>query len=143
MVWANAARQHSMQDDSVIGKTMRACILLCEPDELTKWSVSTYLQRWFDVQAASSPDDARARLEQHPCHAVIISDELRLHDIEEIERLARTRNPGVMTVRTVSSDVDLPHPDQRTIRLEKPFNLASLACALGIAPDADTTAQST
>ncbi len=112
----------------------RRRVLAVEPDPLTQWSLKTYLSKWFDVYATSSPDDARHTLETHPVDVLIVSDQLAAGVIATLEQHAHTFNTCVDIVRTVadaaqaSTCCDTP----RCTCIEKPFELAQLARLLGI-----------
>ena len=107
-------------------------ILIVEPEELVRWSLVTYLTRWFVVYSAASESTAHRVLDSDTMAAVILSDDLDKKAATEIESHARDRNLSVRLVRMVT---DLPSEPDRDVErscLEKPFQLSKLAELLGI-----------
>jgi DNA-binding response OmpR family regulator len=111
----------------------RGRLLIVEPDPLTRWSMSTYLKRWFEVTTADSADMAGGLLEGKALEAIVVTGELPEDQFRSIEQRARHRNPDVITVRTVTdlADSDAALADGEK-PLEKPFELAQLARLLGV-----------
>jgi DNA-binding response OmpR family regulator len=120
------------------GEGARGRVLIIEPDPLTRWSISTYLKRWFEVLAAESAEAANPLLGPSTLAALILADELPGERCRSIEHLARQRNPALITVHTVTGVTRTEaHPrDEGGTWLEKPFELARLARLLGV-PDAE------
>jgi DNA-binding response OmpR family regulator len=120
------------------GEGARGRVLIIEPDPLTRWSMSTYLKRWFDVTTAESAEAANPLLGPSALAALILADELPGERCRSIEHLARQRNPALITVHTVTGVArGAAHPsDEGRTWLEKPFELACLARLLGV-PDAE------
>ena len=107
-------------------------LLVVEPEALLRWSLVTYLGRWFEVQSAETKLAAERILDQHRIDAVVVSDELSEPTMEEIEAHARSRNSAMRVVRTVTTErLDQPLPND-TCCIEKPFDLARLARLLGV-----------
>ncbi|MBI4717967.1 MAG: hypothetical protein HY763_09205 [Planctomycetes bacterium] len=102
-------------------------LLIVEPEPLLRWSLVTYLRRWFEVFAVDSDAAAQRVLDEQSVDAVVVSDQLSDKDVEEIEAHARSRNTGTRVVRTVIS-----RREGVTPWIEKPFDLAELAVLLGI-----------
>ena len=107
-------------------------ILIVEPEELVRWSLVTYLTRWFAVYSAAAESTAHRVLDSDTMDAVVISDDLQRPEVEQIESHALARNPSVQLVRTVTESPAEPTADGQTSHLEKPFQLAKLAELLGI-----------
>lgn len=110
-------------------------LLIIEPEMLTRWSLVTYLGRWFAVQAADSCESAQVALKGQRVDGVVLSTEFPPWAVQAIERLARKTNPAVRVVRTItqqSQGVDLA---RGTLMLEKPFKLRDLARLLGVEPE--------
>lgn len=107
----------------------RPLVIILEPDALTRWSVHTYLTRWFDVASTGDSQEADLILDEHTADAVVISDAVPALSVARIEAHARNRNPGVRLVHTVS---DSPGQEGRPDQLEKPFELRGLARLLGV-----------
>lgn len=122
---------------STVRARRRGRLLIVEPDPLTRWSMSTYLKRWFKVMTADSFDEAGGLLEASTLEALVVTDGLPADQSRSIGQRARHRNPDVITVRTVT---ELPTSDARLANgeklLEKPFELARLARLLGV-PEAE------
>jgi len=102
-------------------------LLIVEPEPLLRWSLVTYLSRWFEVFPAESESAADRLLDEQPMDAVVVSDQLPNHQAEEIEAHARSRNAAARVIRTVTT-VD----DPRNRCIEKPFELSKLAGLLGV-----------
>ncbi len=112
----------------------RARLLLVEPDELTRWSISTYLRRWFEVEVAESGAAGAQLAAREAFAALIVSDQLPDEDSAKVQRIAGQRNPELAIVRTVTGTCEVD-AGTRTLQVEKPFNLASLARLLGVPED--------
>ncbi len=97
-----------------------------------RWSLETYLARWFVIVTADSRKSATLSLKQAPVDALIVSDDLSGRSADEIVACARTGNPAVKVVRTLARPSGLrPLPRDDSV-VEKPFDLAQLAKLLGI-----------
>lgn len=92
----------------------------------------TYLQRWFDVATTDSARAAIRLLGEYGVRALIISDEMSEEAAEGLETLARQQDGRVTVVRTVTGVSDASSTKTPAVRLEKPFELASLAQLLGV-----------
>ena len=110
-------------------------LLVVEPEPLLRWSLTTYLGKWFQVFSAESRSAADPILQDHSIDAVVLSDDLGDRDADELEESVRSRNSSACVIRTVSHPSRTSEEAPATIRLEKPFELARLASFLGI-PDA-------
>jgi DNA-binding response OmpR family regulator len=110
-------------------------LLLVEIDRLTRWSLSTYLQRWFSVDATASVAAAVRLLRKHPRQAVIVSDQLPSEAVDAIARAAHAANSAVRTVLLATGDADPRTAGLLMTRIEKPFALSDLARLLGISDD--------
>lgn len=107
-------------------------VLVVEPDRLLRWSLATYLSRWFQVCSVTSVSEAASVLEEHPVDAVIISDEPAGKKVREVERRAKSLNPLAKVIRIVMSTRADENAGEGTVALEKPFELAVLARLLGV-----------
>lgn len=107
-------------------------LLIVEPDELTMWSVATYLGRWFSVVPVMSASAARRFLRRHPVGALVLSDALPKGAPATIEQLARAANPDVRAVLLVTETREAAPQETTAARIEKPFELAALARLLGV-----------
>ncbi len=67
-------------------------LLLMEPAPLLRWSLATYLARWFEVIPSGERRDAEELLRANVLDALVISDELDECDVEWIETQARKVN---------------------------------------------------
>jgi DNA-binding NtrC family response regulator len=119
--------------DAVLVSTRK--LLVVEPDNLTLWSVSTFLRRWFAVDSTASPAGAEHRLRAQPVDALVLSDQLPPAAIDALVELARCANPLVHAVLLVGGAGEPPAAPPAT-RLEKPFQLSELARCLGV-PDTE------
>ncbi len=107
-------------------------VLIVDGDPLARWSLSTYLKRWFTVDATASLDEAMRLLDARDVAAVVVSGALPGNQIDEVEAHARARNPAVKTIRTVANMRATKRPCPSTRQLEKPFRLRDLAQLLGV-----------
>lgn len=107
----------------------RGCVLIMEPDPLMRWSMSTYLRRWFDVTAVESAEQASGFLGSQRLAAMVFSDAVPLEQARQMERRARAANPAIVIVCTVTGAAT--SVGAGCARIEKPFELASLARLLG------------
>lgn len=109
-------------------------VLILEPDELARWSLSTYLRRWFDTRVAGSLDEAVDLLGTFAVDALIVSGEVDPTGLDRIEVAAQKRSPDALMIRTVTRVSDTSGGGaSRWVELEKPFDLAALAELLGVA----------
>ena len=107
-------------------------LLLVEPDELTRWSITTYLRRWFEVEVVR-PGGAAVRLAaEGPFAAVVLSEELPDREAAAIQEHASRRNATVTMVRMVTGAAEPDTVAPHAMLIEKPFDLARLAHLLGI-----------
>lgn len=118
--------------DAVAPASRAENLLVVEPEELVRWSLVTYLGRWFAVFAPTSGASAESILEERRIDAVIVSDDLAGQAAERIAALARSRNPSVKIVRTLSGPGSGNAPPGDEMCLEKPFDLSELAALLGV-----------
>ena len=107
-------------------------LLVVEPERLLRWSLVTYLSRWFNVFPAESRVDADQLLDAERIDAVVVSDELEDGGADAIEQHAVQRNPVARVVHIVMSlRGDDPSADSARC-IEKPFELGKLARLLGV-----------
>jgi len=113
-------------------------LLIVEPDLLTRWSLQTYLGRWFDVRTAAEANQGSRVVERWPVDALIVADDLTAGGIRDIEATARRCNPAVRVLHTIARTADDAPPLDPSY-VEKPFDLRRLADLLGVptAPDSD------
>ncbi len=110
-------------------------LLIVEPEALLRWSLATYLSKWYDVFPVESVEAADRILDDHAIDAVVTSDQLPIDSITALERRARERNAQARVVRTVTG-LDLASTLADEIRcIEKPFQLAELAGLLSTGSD--------
>ena len=102
-----------------------------EPEELVRWSLVTYLARWFVVDAVDSRAAADQIIDDRSVDAVVVSDDLSDDAIESIEARVRSRNPSARVICTVANPLRGKELGLGTERVEKPFELAKLATMLG------------
>ncbi len=107
-------------------------VLVVEPEALLRWSLTTYLGRWFQVFSTESGPAANQILNGRAVDAAILSDDLLNHDADELEAAVRSRNSSARVIRTISHPSNGDLGERATTYLEKPFELARLAELLGI-----------
>lgn len=107
-------------------------LLLAEPDPLMRWSLATYLGRWFRVLQTDSPAAADHILDEQHVDAMVTSDHAPPRVTDALTAHAHRANPDVIVVRTVSMPAQAAPAPGEAMLLEKPFDLASLAGMLGV-----------
>jgi len=107
-------------------------LLVVEPDALLRWSLVTYLHKWFKVFAVATTDAGDDIIHEETINAVVISDSLDLPAAQRMERLAYDHNPAVCIVRVVTSARSAAQDPYASGTLEKPFELAELANLLHV-----------
>ena len=107
-------------------------LLIVEPEALLRWSLATYLSKWFDVFPTDSPEAADRILHDHAIDAMVVSDQLSPDSVSELETRARSCNASARLVRTVTSLVPGGMDSNQAQLIEKPFELAKLASLLGV-----------
>ena len=107
-------------------------LLVVEPETLLRWSLATYLSRWFDVFPTETGEAADRILDDHRVDALVVSDQLSADTLDALEGHARSRNASTRVVRTVTSLNRNGLTDQGTFCIEKPFELWKLANLLGV-----------
>ena len=108
------------------------CVLVVEPEDLVRWSLVTYLGKWFEVCSADCGCVAERILDDRKVDAVVLSDDLSDQAAEDVEAHARARNPAARVVRTVTGPPGEKASNGASPRLEKPFELSRLAVMLGV-----------
>ena len=110
----------------------RRRLLIVDDDPLARWSLTSYLQRWYDVAAVASAVEAETLLDGGGMAAMVVSGELPGNHIDQIEAHAQAQNPDIRTVRTVTNVRGPKRPCGSGRQLEKPFKLSDLARLLGV-----------
>ncbi len=111
----------------------RRRVLVVDPDRLTRWSIEEYLRDAAEVASADGVPAAHNLLDHDRFDAIIVADDLPQDGADEVEQHARSRNPSIAAVRTLTRPSDeTEQAGSRAILLEKPFELACLARALGL-----------
>ncbi|MBU0717038.1 MAG: hypothetical protein KJ749_02220 [Planctomycetes bacterium] len=106
-------------------------LLIIEPEALLRWSLSTYMSKWFDVFPTETIEAGLRILDDHTIDAVVLSDQLDVDAIERMEATARARNAATRVVRTVTHLNSGERRPEGFFCIEKPFELAQLATLLG------------
>jgi len=120
------SKRHGRRTSVVTAPPVRT-VLIVEPEALLRWSLVTYLGRWFRVFAADSVSAADRLLDEQPIDAAVLSDDLPDGGADQIERHLRIRNPTPCVVRISTRPTTSSGTSQTTARLEKPFDLTTLA----------------
>ncbi len=119
------------------GGQRRGRLLIVEPDPLTRWSLATYLERWFDVTSVDCEKAPVNVPDLESLAALVLTDELPAEQARTLEHQARQRNPDLIAVRIGTDVSGGAHASaDEAARLEKPFELARLARLLGV-PDGE------
>lgn len=115
-------------------------LLIIEPQPLLRWSLTTYLGRWFDVSPTATVEAAREILQSEKVNALVFSDDLPADEKEEIRTLLALAENGPSIIctttelggtRGVLGGTRWASQDG-IIRVEKPFELRRLAILLGV-----------
>lgn len=106
-------------------------LLLVEPDHLLRWSLSTYLNRWFKVITATTVVEASEVVGGTSVAALVVSDSVTDDEAQVLIDRAKKLNAGVRMVRTLTL-APLIEPPNGSRWVEKPFELAEVARALGV-----------
>lgn len=107
-------------------------LLIVEPEALLRWSLATYLSKWFDVFPTDSPKAAGRILDDHAIDALVVSDQLPAESVGELEQHVRSQNASARLVRTVTGLESEDGTTSGWLCIEKPFELAKLAGLLGV-----------
>jgi hypothetical protein len=107
-------------------------VLIVESEPLLRWSLVTYLSRWFDVIPTAYESVAHHTLEDQCVDAVVVSDDLCDQAAEGIEAHALSRNAAARVIRTITNPSRYHPFPLEAAYLEKPFQLSRLAVLLGI-----------
>lgn len=111
----------------------RRRVLVVDPDRLTRWSIEEYLRDAAEVASADGVPAAHNLLDHDRYDVIIVADDLPQDGADQVEQHARSRNPGIAAVRTLTRPSDeAEQAGSLAILLEKPFELASLARVLGL-----------
>jgi DNA-binding NtrC family response regulator len=118
-------------------------VLVVEADNLTRWSLTKYLARWFQVLPADSMEVATRILDAGNIDALVVSDDLPDCTAEALLARARERNPAIRVVCTVTDSETAAICQREAVCVEKPFDLSALAGLLGVTttvrPEKDET----
>ncbi|MCH7994550.1 MAG: hypothetical protein IIB57_08905 [Planctomycetes bacterium] len=107
-------------------------LLVVEPEALLRWSLATYLSKWFDVFPTDSREAALRILDDHRVDGAVISDQLAPGSAPAITTRLGLRDPNVTVVYTVTHAETIAAGDRVILQIEKPFQLADLASLLGV-----------
>lgn len=106
----------------------RPVVLVLERDPLLRWSLTTFLGRFFTVLAVESLEDGRRWVRSGFVDAVVASDDLA-QEARILLGLIRKSNPAAIAIGMVvaASGGDVASD---VVRIEKPFELPLLAALL-------------
>jgi len=113
-------------------------LLIVEPQSLLRWSLATYLSRWFDVFPTDSPATAERILDDERIDAVVLSDALPAAQLTALLEHVRARGQATCLVCTVTGSGFMPVPHDKCHCIEKPFELRKLADLLGVESQASS-----
>jgi len=112
------------------GREAQRKLLVVEPEALLRWSLSTYLSRWFRVFAVESSTAADRVLNRRRIDAAVVSEDLPNHEADVVETHVRNANTQARIIRTASSPIEGRSEGAAVGRIEKPFKLSELASLL-------------
>ncbi|MCH9002684.1 MAG: hypothetical protein IIC02_08940, partial [Planctomycetes bacterium] len=98
-------------------------LLIVEPESLLRWSLATYLSKWFDVFPTDSGEAALRILDDHRVDGAVISDQLAPGSAPAITARLGLRNPNATIVYTVTNAETSVAEDRVIHQIEKPFQL--------------------
>lgn len=107
-------------------------LLVAEPEMLLRWSLATYLSKWFDVFPVDSCEGAQSILDDHAVDGAVFSDEFPSKTVQNLAEQVQLRNPNATIVHTVTNLQDGLPRNRAIHHIEKPFELADLAALLGV-----------
>ena len=128
----SAVRQSNWQVEMRTPNGLIGHLLVVEPEALLRWSLATYLSKWFDVHPTDSPEAALRILDDYRVDGAVISDQLAPGSAPAIAARLGLRNPSATIVYTVTSAETSVAEDRVSLQIEKPFQLADLAALLGV-----------
>lgn len=114
-------------------ESVRPAALVVEPDRLTRWSIRTYLEAWFDVRTAATAAEACALARAIPASRLsvaIVAERMPDGTADVVIQTVRECNPQAGIIETVvcpsltDECARTPPPDVKV--LEKPFLLDTL-----------------
>lgn len=110
--------------------------MLAEPEPLLRWSLASYLQRWFEVVIVQTPAEACEVAAGAHVNAAVVSDAWPADGLDQLETALERQDNGVRIVRLVTDQTRSRPSRRRESLLEKPFQLVDLARRLGVTPQA-------
>ena len=116
------------EQPAAIERAIRSSVLVVEPDSLMRWSLVTYLSRWYRVFPADSAPSAEQTLRTQRIAAMVVSEELGLAECDRLAAELRKGSPAARIVRVITSAREDEPTD--TPCLEKPFELSRLLALL-------------
>ncbi len=124
-------------DDGV--EQQRPIVLVMEQDHLLRWSLTTYLGRFFTVFAIGSLDEMSKTLNAQFFDAIVASDDLA-QDAETLCTLIRKNNPAVVAVQMVAA-ASGANVAASFLPIDKPFQLSALVDLISAALEGGCQAQ--
>lgn len=111
----------------------RLRLILAEPEHLLRWSLTEYLNRWFEVIVVHSLAEACDVMDHDRVDAAVVSDAWPTASVEQLETRLHKANDRAPFVRLVTDSQRFStQGGKRQNVLEKPFRLGELARRLGV-----------
>lgn len=107
-------------------------LLIVEPEALLRWSLATYLSKWYDVFPTDSGEAALRILDDHSVDGAVLSDQLAPESARALTLRLQLRNPNATIVYTVTNAETSVAENHVGHQIEKPFQLVDLAALLGV-----------
>ena len=106
--------------------------MVIEPESLLRWSITRYLETWFEVIETGTLFGAETRLGAGPLRTVIVSDNLPEEGTVALVGRLRSRDPRLEVILMLSAPPSAHRERGAIHQLEKPFPLAALGALLGV-----------
>lgn len=123
----------SLQEPGADAASEKPIALVVDPDQLMRWSLQSYLGRWYDVRAAATAGEGRTIIAEVPSGGVslvIVADGLADAPADAVIREIRAHSPRARIVETVARSMRADgsrQPSPSYVRvLAKPFRLEAL-----------------
>lgn len=97
-----------------------------------RWSLSTYLGKWFEVFPTDSAAAAHRVLDDRVVHGLIVSDELSPRSIDELDAHLRASNASSVLICMIANVDPRRARNPHRSYIEKPFELHTLVDVLGM-----------
>lgn len=124
---------NSLQEPGADAASEKPIAVVVDPDQLMRWSLQSYLGRWYDVRLARTAWEGCAMIDEMPAGRLglaIVADGLSDAPADEVIHKVQAHSPRARIVQTVTqptrADGLSEHSVSRVRVLAKPFRLEAL-----------------